>query len=418
MVSEAINLTQQGFQGPVHLNIPLREPLYNTIEDTDDRPKLIDVTPFEQRITEEALLDLANLWNASQKKMIVVGGLKPNESLKDLLKSFAEREDTVVLTESISNLPGYPFLDRIDPVVELISELEDDSDFIPEILISLGGGLVSKKLKFLLRRHRPQEHWHITDSNQHWDTFQSLTKVLNCHPQGFLSSLKSQTKDSTSGFHEAWHTLSNKAVKWTKDYLTDKAFSDFKIFEMFIPKIPKGTCLHLGNSTPVRYANLFSLPEGIRVFSNRGISGIDGVVSTAAGASYNHKDLTVCVTGDLGFFYDSNAWWNQQLKPNFRVVLINNGGGNIFRIIPGPNTAPGYPEFYEAPQEADAASIANAFGVEYDQCADRESTNQKIDWLLDSNAAKARILEFKTSNQESAKLLRNYLSYLKSRNNE
>jgi 2-succinyl-5-enolpyruvyl-6-hydroxy-3-cyclohexene-1-carboxylate synthase len=417
IASEALNQAVYPYPGPVHLNIPLREPLYNTVSDLEEQPKVIEVAETETRLSQRSLNDLKSLWKQFPKKMIVAGGLQPSSSLRELLVKLGNRQDTVVLTESISNLSGEPFIDRIDPPVEVITGMEDPAAFIPDLLISFGGGLVTKKLKFLLRKHRPAEHWHISNSNQHWDTFQSLTKVLNCDPEWLFDELE-ELEEKETDFNSSWLNLQENCASWTTDYLNQQPFSDFLIYRQLIPILKEGNCVHWGNSTPVRYANLFRIPEGVMSYSNRGISGIDGIVSTAAGASRNFKGITLCVTGDLAFFYDSNAWWNNQLKRNFRVLLVNNGGGNIFRIIPGPDAAPGYPEFYEAPQDLKADKFAEAFGVDYAHIDDEAGLHEKLSWLIQPEAEKARILEVSTSNNVSAEVLRNYLKYIKQRYHE
>lgn len=98
--------------------------------------------------------------------------------------------------------------------------------------------------------------------------------------------------------------------------------------------------LQLSNSSTIRYAQLFPQKESITVFCNRGTSGIDGSTSTAIGASMVVNRPTVFVTGDLSFFYDSNALWNRYTPSDFRIIIINNAGGGIFRILPGPKNTP------------------------------------------------------------------------------
>lgn len=417
IVSEALNIAMNPYPGPVHVNIPLREPLYNTVEEVQDEPKTIEVVSSESQISEKGMKSLLEIWNSSEKKMIIAGGIRPSNELKGSMTDFKKREDVLVLTESISNLQEECDIDQIDPSVEIISSMEEKTKYIPDILITFGGGVVSKKLKFLLRKHRPKVHWHITNSNQHWDTFQSLTHVLNCQPDWFFREVLNKTEAQQNGYSSRWTAIAEKCNTWTSDYLKEQSFTDFKVFEQLVPKLESGLCLHLGNSTPVRYANLFSIPTGVEVFSNRGISGIDGIISTAVGAAKMHDGLTLCICGDLSFFYDSNAFWNKQISENFRVLMINNGGGNIFRIIPGPDKVPGYPDFFEAPQDLDAGSIAQSFGIDYQLSENESELEEGLNWLFDKNS-NARILEVKTPNNESATVLREYLNYIKSRYNE
>src|SRR5690606_33295153 len=131
--------------------------------------------------------------------------------------------------------------------------------------------------------------------------------------------------------------------------LATTPFCDLTVFNTLNDRIPGDSAVHLANSTPARYAQLFDRVRGHRWFGNRGTSGIDGCTSTAVGAAFATKQLTTLITGDTAFCYDSNAFWNNHLSPLLKVIVIDNGGGNIFRFIEGPDKDADLLQWFEAP---------------------------------------------------------------------
>ena len=120
------------------------------------------------------------------------------------------------------------------------------------------------------------------------------------------------------------------------EYCKTISFSDLKIFEILQEKIPQNYNIHFSNSSTIRYAELFPFSKNHHIYCNRGTSGIDGSTSTAMGFAMMNPTPTVLVSGELGFLYDINGLWNNYIPPYTRIIVINNGEGNIFRIIPGP----------------------------------------------------------------------------------
>jgi 2-succinyl-5-enolpyruvyl-6-hydroxy-3-cyclohexene-1-carboxylate synthase len=139
-------------------------------------------------------------------------------------------------------------------------------------------------------------------------------------------------------------------------------FSDFKVFDFICQKLPKNSQLQVSNSSAIRYIQLFSMDPSITIYCNRGTSGIDGSTSTAIGASVVNGLPTFLVTGDIGFLYDSNALWNNYIPANFKIILLNNGGGGIFRILPGHEETPTFNTFFETSHQLNASHLAKMYG--------------------------------------------------------
>lgn len=413
-VAEAINSCKYPDFGPVHVNIPLREPLYTLVDDKQVKPKIIDFEKPEYSIDKDAMTALSAEWNQYRKIMIVVGGLKNKaEALDQVLQDLSQSSHVVVLKESISNVYGDNFIDQIDQNVELVQGLRDDK-YVPDLVVTLGAGVVSKKLKFWLRKQEKLDHWHITNSFEHWDIFQSLSKVLQHDAIGLLSSMMNIQTTVSSSFKEDWMALNTKTQKALRTYLSSNEFNDFKVFEYLIQNIPKSSLLQLGNSTPVRYANLLHIEQGkdLAINSNRGVSGIDGVLSTAVGASLVDSDkLCFCICGDVAALYDSNALMNAKDKPNLKLILINNQGGNIFKIIPGPDQLDELEQFFETKHDYEFSELASMHSCKYYKASSMEELQNSFSDFIEEHKESA-ILEIRTDGTESAKYLRGYFDYL------
>jgi 2-succinyl-5-enolpyruvyl-6-hydroxy-3-cyclohexene-1-carboxylate synthase len=415
IISEALNASLYPDFGPIHVNVPLREPLYNLEEDNDPAPKIIEFPVPEFHLSEQTMQQLGNEWNNAKKKLIVVGGHKKRHAkLEKSLQQLSENEGVVVFKESISNVYGNDFIDCIDPVVETITHF-NLHDFKPDLVITFGGGVVSKKLKFWLRNNNPKAHWHITKSFEHWDNFQSLSKVIQVDAEYFIEKILTLNTNSASDYKKKMLSLDKMAHEITHQYIQGIPFSDFCVFDFLVKNMPENSNIHFGNSTPVRYANLLksNADKNLLINSNRGVSGIDGVSSTAAGAAYAHPDiLTLCIVGDIAFQYDINALWNRYLTPNLKMIVINNGGGNIFKIIPGPDKLQELETYFETGQQRDVKLLAESFGFAYFKASDMDSLQNSYTNLI-NESAKPAVLEVFTHNHTSADALKNYFSYIR-----
>ena len=190
------------------------------------------------------------------------------------------------------------------------------------------------------------------------------------------------------------------------DFLRTIPFSDMKVFELVLARLPKACQLQLANSSVVRYSQLFDLDPSIQVHCNRGTSGIDGSTSTAIGAANVFRDQTVFITGDLSFFYDSNALWNKYLPKNFRIILINNGGGGIFRILPGPKRS-GALDYFETTHGLNAKPLCELYGLEYRKASDEKELKEALEGFYDSSK-KPRLLEVCTPAEVNDQVLMGY----------
>ena len=222
----------------------------------------------------------------------------------------------------------------------------------------------------------------------------------------FLVDLLVQNEPEKSNYQQKWLLEKEDRNKNHQEILAKAPYSDLKVFEQVLLSIPNHTNLQLSNSATIRYSQLFDIHKTLRVFCNRGTSGIDGCTSTAIGAAFSSKHQTVFITGDLSFFYDSNALWNHYIPNNFKIILINNSGGGIFRFIPGPQTT-NATEFFETPHQLTAQHLAKMYNFAYQSVTDLSSLEIAFNDFYDESH-QPKILEIFTPKEVNDVVLKNY----------
>jgi 2-succinyl-5-enolpyruvyl-6-hydroxy-3-cyclohexene-1-carboxylate synthase len=399
------------WKGPVHFNFPLEEPLYLTDE--------YGFEPFSfhknerQKVAVDLDKDLIKKWNDASKKMILVGQLPVDNRLSSVLADIAADPSVAILCETTSNIYHHRFNQCIDRSLTAIQK-EKQSDFAPDLLITIGGAVVSKRIKQFLRDNKPMDYWRIGYDFPEMDTYFCKTKQLGVESETFLKMLKENSAETPkSNFGSRWKQIDYTNQEKLNSYKKTALFSDFIATDIVLDSIPEPAYVHLANSTPIRYAQLFDGVNGIKYLSNRGTSGIDGSSSTAVGFSMIKKDeLNVLITGDVSFFYDSNALWNSYLGSNLKIVLINNSGGGIFRIIDGPSQSQQLETYFEAFHSHSAEYICKAFGLNYYAAASAEETEQRVIDLLSDRSAPG-LLEIITPREVNAFVLNEFFNLLK-----
>lgn len=398
---------------PVHINVPFEEPLYGRVEVPSVQIKDFEKSLKEDTSSEENWEELANVWNNSPRKMVLVGVNQPNTIETKVLEALARDPNTLLFTETTSNLHHPEFFESIDSIIAPIEKSENSDELFkklqPELLVTFGGLIVSKKIKAFLREYKPKQHWHV-DIKKANDTFYCLTKHIKISPNRFFTNM-GENGSGESDFKAFWENKKEKYEEKRGAYLQKIPFSDFVAFDQIIKKIPKGYQVHLANSSTVRYAQLFPMDESLKVFCNRGTSGIDGTTSTAVGSSIYSKEPTLLLTGDLSFFYDSNALWNTYIRPDFRIILINNSGGGIFRILPGKEDTKEFETFFETSHELSAKHLADMYGFEHISAENEAELEESLQgfYLKSTNP---KILEVPTPRVLNNKILLGYFDFI------
>ena len=431
IINEAINLTRTFPAGPVQVNIPLREPFYPKAGEEmgyEQHVKIIRDDHSNTILPPAEILDLRRQLRDAGRVLVVAGQQPENPTLTAALYEFAEARQVPVVADTIANLGDVPAVRRQDIFLAGLSK-EDKAALRPDLLITFGQSLISKALKLYLREVAPAQHWHLQPAGEVADTFRQLTRIIRVQPAVFFQQLavfdtKDYHRDSDSspiiGSTEntlTWQQADAAAAQFLTSFFAaeNQPFNEFSAMRHALAALPDNTALHLANSMAVRYANILGLPEGrqIDVFANRGTSGIDGCNSTAVGAALAQPERpVVLLTGDVAFFYDRNAFWHNYLTSNLRVVLFNNHGGGIFRLIDGPRQQPELDEFFETHQALTAENLCRDFKLRYLPVSSfaELATALPVFFAAESGAA---VLEIFTDSKTNAAFFEHYRAAVK-----
>jgi len=399
-------------KGPVHINIPFDEPLYETTSKSIKFPKIEQKEKTslldEEPLNVDDLDTFAKKWNTSKKKIVLIGVNYPSELIQTQINHLLKDESVLVLTETTSNIYHKKIISGIDKLIAPLSKI-DKENLKPDILLTFGGMIVSKKIKQYLRKYQPKNHWHIDKKNA-LDTYNCLSHHFKVSPELFFSQFFFLTKNNKSPYQNTFLSLYEKIEIKHKKFLNNTLFSDLKVIETVLESIPNNYNLQLANSSIIRYSQLFNLKTNLQVFCNRGTSGIDGSTSTAIGASFITNRKTLFITGDISFYYDSNAFWNNYLNSNLRIIIINNNGGGIFRFIPGPQTTNAL-NLFETSHNLNAKNLCDMHGLKYNKVTNLKELNLKLNNFF-NKSTKAKLLEIFTPKETNDIILKEYFKYI------
>lgn len=403
IINEAINLSRQFPAGPVHINIPLREPFYPAEGKKFEFPEYPrEFTPVtsQSQLTEESLRHIKNRLSEVKRLLIVPGQQKPNTQIQRLLDQLAKNQKAVVVTDVITNLQGENSVSLHD---HWLGNEGFHSDLAPDLIISFGKSVISKSLKQFLRKSNTS-HWHIQPDGQSRDTFQHLTRILTCSPTGFLNWLNENLPTQEEAFFNRWMALEKTVQQTLPLAFSTVEFGEYPALHFLLKKIPPFSKIHLANSMAVRYVNFLG-KRNQEIICNRGTSGIDGSNSTAVGCTFTTKEPVTLITGDMAFFYDRNAFWHNYGMPNLRIIILNNHAGGIFRLIDGPSKQPELEEFFETRQKLTAKPLAEEYGFQYTLVKNQEELQLAMLNFYEPSL-QPKILEIETSSPKNTEILK------------
>jgi len=408
-ISDAISTAVDGLPGPVHINVPLREPLYDAMPEMFEIPASIQTLKSVSKLNFEFADSIREKLKSFSKKLIVCGMETPNSKLSEKINKIARKQNAVVIAENLANTHCNDCIDTPDRFVASLTA-EQKSEFQPDLLITTGGPVVSKQLKKYLRAYKPKEHWHIGEQQPFIDTFQALTQNIDANPVDFFGYFSDHSPENQQ-YVENIKQLANQANQLHEKIIREAPYSDLTVYDLVLQKLPENCNLHLANSTPVRYSQLFATKPGISYYSNRGTSGIDGCISTAAGAATVSSRLNVALVGDLAFIYDSNGLWNNNLPENLKIIVIDNDGGNIFKLIETSPVINPIRNFFETPHNVKIDKLCEAFGLEYHYASNWDEISKKTETFFQPTG-KPAVLHIKTSGEISAKVFKQYYQFI------
>ena len=405
-VSQAIDTAISYPQGPVQINVPMREPIYTSLPESHSNPKILKTLNATPVLNAESLEVLQNSWLKHKKKLVVFGVFPKNDALNALAQQLAGEPDVVVLAENLSNISGEGIITQLESLYSRMNSKDSSDSFAPDLLITIGHSVICKQLKIFVRGHQPAEQWQIESSMPYVDTYKSLTTIVPGGATDVISLMPfGQTESDFSTLYQSEMTI---IAALHEDFVSNKALSDMSVTVELLKQSPAGTVLHLANSTSVRWTQLFPARKDLTYICNRGTSGIDGSMSTAAGYAYSSQQSVVFLTGDLSFIYDSNALWNNYIGNNLKIIVMNNNGGNIFRFIGDKELMEKSLDFFTTPHHVKIKPLVEAYGLDYMVCNKTENISQCVEDLLNSD--KATVLEVFTDSDLNTE---NYKGYFK-----
>lgn len=402
LVNEAINACMLNGGGPVHINVPITEPLfdYSTANLPDERR----ITLHQAVINDAEVYEIASNFFCGEKPMIVLGQMIP-EVVGDALEAIeALKKVAVVIQEKLADDDICPSL----PIDEALSIIEDDDSYRPDHLLYIGGCVVSKRLKHFLRKSKCKCSIIVDEHGNCCDTFMHATDVIQGAPTDVLGIFANEAEGiERKEFVDKWDSVFTKAMA-IREKITPR-YSQLlavKTFHKMMRELDIDGELFYGNSSSVRLGNIFSDQY---IYVNRGVNGIEGSLSTAVGyaVAQQEEEDVYCILGDLSFFYDQNALWNENLSPNLSILLLNNGGGGIFHQLPGLGRSPYRDTAIAAQHTTSAEGICQSHDIVYLSAHNTEELTKGLERFFNAEEGPV-LLEVFTSPEDDAQALQDY----------
>lgn len=412
LVNEAMHLATCRQGAPVHINVPISEPLFEF--DTEQLPQLSRFNNIKRAAIKDASMDMPDAFHEAKRPMIVIGQLAHGTVSHETIRSLSEKY--VVMSEPLSN-PSYMtihFDEAIRYIVSDNSSINDDEDdktaYYPDYVIYVGDTLVSKPARRFLRNAKAPSCLITPDAADIHDPLMTLTDIVECDSDSINALLASLCEaadtDERCRFHDRWQSFLDAYAAHADAYAPEYSqMATVKYFEEQLADLDIDICVHYANSSAVRLACIYAQHY---VWCNRGVNGIEGSLSTAAGFSLATHDMTVCVIGDLSFFYDQNALWNSNLRGNLRIILLNNRGGGIFRQLPGLSDSPAADDLVMASHENTAQGICTQNDIGYMSAKNMDEMQIGIVTLLTRESERPMLLEVFTDSNDDVKALEKY----------
>ncbi len=407
IMDQAIDSCTAGVAGPVHINFPLREKLYGTVANGNTHVKVVERVITPTALPLHMVERFVSILSTTEKVLILAGQSLPDAPLQNALMAWAALPQVVVMTEAHSNVADASFITTIDRLALKFSE-EEKNYFMPGVVITFGHNIISRKIKEYLRSSNC-EHWHVDVSGEGLDTLKHLTKIIAMEPATFFETVK-PAANKNSHYASTLLKWNEQKRNLASEYMQHCEWSDLSAFNEIYKSLPAQTDLQMGNSSVVRYILLFDARHDIRHFGNRGVAGIDGCTSTAIGAAHISQKTTTLISGDVGFFYDSNAFWNKLVPAHLKIIVINNGGGGIFRIIDGPNSTEALEDFFETTHNRKADKLAAVYSLNYKCAENADELKEGLRWLYETQ--ECSVLEVMTPRLENDKILKKYFAHI------
>lgn len=415
IANETLNICRDSHcAGPVHINIQFNAPLSNTNEDIRSTPTLVEIITPPSRFSPTQMSEITSRL-LGKKILVVAGFMPPDDELNSWISLFSELPGVKLLCETISNLHINGNQYAIDTVLAGLTR-DQKKELRPDIVISIGGALVSRMLKEFIREMKP-EVWTLADTYHGIDCFKALSLHIDIRPAAFFKAVtltlkKKYKKDPeatqlTQPYTSSWAKAEEAQLDIRNKFIDQSDWSELKAFKYILQDIPRNFNLFLSNGTCVRYAQLFTTHVPHASYSNRGVSGIEGTNATAAGCAISYNGPTLLITGDMSFAYAPGIMGIDNLPPDFKIIVINNRGGGIFRFISPTRYIEHRDRFFCANPHVPVRGLAECYGWKYFRVESEEAVIVTFKEFLEYSGN--AVLEIFSDEEYSASLLRKYM---------
>ena len=387
MVNEALIEATSDYHPCVHINVPISEPLFNfSVKQLPDERIIRRYTPVTDYdcLTQPLIEDFLQ----ARHPLIVFGQLSSRRFHYEGIDNIFSH--VIVLHEALAPFSSVSHFDEL---------LSTPKDLLPDFILYVGDAIVSKRLKHFLREATDACCWRVSLTGEVEDTFQNMRGMVVGDAESILQSLNNKLPkykcshiSERNNYRRQWLYLLRDAKKQIfAEQLPWSEAATVRLFEQQLQQVTYSYEVHYANSTPIRLANRYA--KGHSVWCNRGVNGIEGSLSTAAGFSSATDRNVFCVIGDLSFFYDQNALWNQNIGGNLRILLLNNGHGAIFDQLPGLEQSPVSHSFVAGQHATTAEGICQQNNIYYQQVSDMDEFKKGLALLLNEEWERPMLLE-------------------------
>lgn len=375
LLNEAFISMHQHGTGPIHINIPLvgsTNELWEKQNKKEDTIKYIEYYSYETNNWEEISDELED-----KRILFVIGqNTTMTSQEKERLNEIIYKLNAVVLNDNLTNFKSR---NSVNPEI-IIKALDGNSiiPYLPDIVITYGANFQERIKDLLKANERKFEHWLITEDGKVKDCFRSQTKLFECSISYFVDRISDTVRHANGEYLRLWKKLNDCLA------VRDLPFSNFSVVRDFSVAIPENSILHLSILNATRLMQFFDLSESITVYSNANSFGIDGCLPTFLGQAYAFDGPAFIVIGDLAFFYAMNAMGIKHIKNNVHVLLINNGGGAEFHIVPSHNELATIDLHIGASHHQNSEGWIKSLGFEYIAANNREDFKTKLKQFVDT----------------------------------
>jgi len=402
-VARGVNIAKSYPLGPVHFNIPFREPLL--IDFNEQLPPATFKSSFIGTITpnDESIKVFEELISQTNRGFIIVGELALGTDLRHIW-DFVRKVKWPVLVESLSNMRSNIPEDCKQYVITTYDALLKDEGFRQKVaadtVIRFGAQPVSKFLTMCLTETMPTNYIVVDEDAMFRDSSSVTTHFIHASIGQWLANLQYESNSDIEYFN-IWRASEETAAKYILDYAQTES-DEGAMVRTLLEQLPNGSDLFVSSSMPIRDIDTFLLPtnDDIQIFANRGANGIDGVMSTAVGFSFGRSDRELyLLIGDLAFLHDVNALIATRYQPcNITVIVLNNDGGGIFSYLSQSTVKEYYEDLFGTPTALKFEDIANMYDMEYVQINELSEMNSV---LSKEKQKPLRLIEVFTDRQEN-----------------